>query len=94
MCVFYGPNEAGKTTLLEFIRSMLYGFSPHRRQYLPPVHGGRPGGALDVTGPHGRFQISRFPAADGLSTEQLTLTAPDGTAPGRAFHQSAVVQRR
>ena len=26
--VFYGPNEAGKTTLLQFIRSMLYGFSP------------------------------------------------------------------
>ena len=31
--VFYGPNEAGKTTLLQFIRSMLYGFSPQRRRY-------------------------------------------------------------
>ena len=37
--VLYGPNEAGKTTLLQFIRSMLYGFSPPRRRYLPPVHG-------------------------------------------------------
>ena len=58
--VFYGPNEAGKTTLLQFLRSMLYGFSPERQRYLPPVHGGRPGGAIDVAGPHGRFQISRF----------------------------------
>ncbi len=42
--VFYGPNEAGKTTLLQFIRSMLYGFSPQRRRYLPPMRGGRGGG--------------------------------------------------
>ncbi len=27
LTVFYGPNEAGKTTLLRFIRGVLYGFS-------------------------------------------------------------------
>ena len=32
LSVFYGRNEAGKTTLLQFIRSILYGFSPQRRQ--------------------------------------------------------------
>ena len=42
--VFHGPNEAGKTTLLEFIRSVFYGFSERRRHYLPPLRGGRPGG--------------------------------------------------
>ena len=26
LTVFYGPNEAGKTTLLRFIRGVLYGF--------------------------------------------------------------------
>lgn len=26
--VFYGPNEAGKSTLMRFIRAMLYGFRP------------------------------------------------------------------
>ena len=84
--VFYGPNEAGKTTLLQFIRSMLYGFSPERQRYLPPVHGGRAGGTLDVAGPHGRFQISRHDAAaDGTPGEQLTLTAPDGTRQGEHF---------
>lgn len=84
--VFYGPNEAGKTTLLQFIRSMLYGFSPQRRRYLPPVHGGRPGGTLDVVGLHGRFQIGRYEAdKDGRIGEQLTLTAPDGTRQGEHF---------
>lgn len=31
LSVFYGPNEAGKTTLLRFIRGILYGFRPEER---------------------------------------------------------------
>ena len=47
--LFFGRNEAGKTTLMQFIRAALYGFSPDRRRlYLPPVHGGIPGGMLRV----------------------------------------------
>jgi len=47
--VFYGANESGKTTLMQFVRGMLYGFSPPRRhRYFPPVHGGEPGGTLRV----------------------------------------------
>ena len=39
---FYGPNEAGKTTLMQFLRSVLYGMSAHRRKrYLPPFVGGK-----------------------------------------------------
>ncbi len=26
--VIYGPNESGKTTLLELVRTVLYGFAP------------------------------------------------------------------
>ena len=49
LTVFYGPNEAGKSTLMQFLRSVLYGVSPPRRErYLPPVAGGRPGGWLKV----------------------------------------------
>jgi len=80
--VLYGPNEAGKTTILQFIRSMLYGFSPARRQYFPPVHGGRPGGIIDVAGPPGRFEIARHLPADGSGVEEIVLTAPDGTRQG------------
>jgi uncharacterized protein YhaN len=85
--VLYGPNEAGKTTLLQFLRSMFYGFSPPRRRYLPPVHGGRGGGTIDLAGPHGRFQVGRYdnPLADGSPDEQVTLTAPDGTRQGEHF---------
>ncbi|MHB0958957.1 MAG: AAA family ATPase [Pirellulaceae bacterium] len=58
--VVFGANETGKTTLLQFIRSMLYGFSPDRRaRYLPPVHGGRAGGWLDVDATTGGLQIHR-----------------------------------
>ena len=42
---FYGPNEAGKTTLLNVIRTVLYGYSSQKRcaKYLPPAQGTRCG---------------------------------------------------
>ena len=84
--VFHGPNEAGKTTLLQFVRSMFYGFPPQRRRYLPPLHGGQPGGTIDVAGPNGRFQIRRIYAENnGVPGEQLTITAPDGMRQGEHF---------
>jgi len=77
--VVYGPNEAGKSTLLHFIRSVLYGFSSDRRRYLPPLHGGRPGGWLEVAGAGGQFQIARYPSPDGnLRLDETLITAADG----------------
>ena len=84
--VFYGPNEAGKTTLMQFVRSILYGFSPQRRRYLPPVHGGRPGGSINVAGPNGRFLVSRYHEENADNANgQLTLSADDGTRQGEHF---------
>ena len=81
--VLYGPNEAGKTTLLCFVRSMLYGFSPQRHRYLPPLRGGRPGGWIELAGPAGRFQVARHDdAGPEPGSEELTLTAADGTRQG------------
>lgn len=69
LTVLYGPNEAGKTTLLEFVRSVLYGYSAERRtRYLPPVHGGRAGGSLEVVGAGGRFAVKRTPG-NGLHVD-------------------------
>ncbi len=84
MTVFYGPNEAGKTTLMQFLRTIFYGFTPDRRQrYLPPLHGGKPGGAIRVTGPGGGYEICRRAQLDqGGSTGQLTVTGNDGLAQG------------
>ena len=32
---FYGPNEAGKSTMMQFVRGILYGMSPARRKRYP-----------------------------------------------------------
>ncbi|MDR1480238.1 MAG: AAA family ATPase [Planctomycetaceae bacterium] len=37
--VFYGANEAGKSTIMEFIRAELYGFDENRRQYARRICG-------------------------------------------------------
>jgi uncharacterized protein YhaN len=71
--VFYGPNEAGKTTLMQFVRAMLYGFSAERRQrYLPPVNGGRNGGRLQLATPDGTFTVDRH-AADVAAPERVEI---------------------
>ncbi|MFC3801004.1 AAA family ATPase [Cohnella sp. GCM10012308] len=57
--VVWGPNEAGKSTLLRFMRSMLYGFAT--RAQLPergePVGGGRHGGRLVLRDELGRQRV-------------------------------------
>jgi uncharacterized protein YhaN len=90
--VIYGPNEAGKTTLMQFVRTMLYGFSPSRRQrYLPPVNGGRPGGSLAVvTNTKGEanalYRVVRHANLDDPAgfLGDVTVVSPDGVAMGHA----------
>lgn len=85
MTLFYGPNEAGKTTLMQFLRAMFYGFTPERRgRYLPPVYGGTPGGAIRVTGPGGGYEIRRHAQlTDNGVTGQLSVTGQDGLSQGQ-----------
>ncbi|QEF96322.1 hypothetical protein Mal15_03490 [Stieleria maiorica] len=85
MTLFYGPNEAGKTTVMQFLRSMLYGFTAERREkYLPPIYGGTPGGAVRVTGPGGGYQIRRHAKmTDESVVGQLAVTGQDGLAQGQ-----------
>ncbi|NLI73599.1 MAG: AAA family ATPase [Euryarchaeota archaeon] len=57
LTVIVGSNEAGKSTLLHFIRRMIYGF-PDRRSRLnhyPPLNGGELGGRLEITGADGQY---------------------------------------
>ena len=73
--VFYGPNEAGKSTLLAFIRATLFGFPARFNAHYPPLAGGRHGGRIvlrdDVGVP---FNIERFAGARG----GLVITTPEG----------------
>jgi uncharacterized protein YhaN len=85
MTVFYGPNEAGKTTLMQFLRTMFYGFTAERRQrYMPPIHGGRPGGAMRVTGPGGGYEIQRRATMNESGVAgTLAVTGADGLTQGQ-----------
>ena len=90
--VFCGYNEAGKTTLMQFIRSMMFGFSPDRlSKYTPPVYGGLAGGSLDMTTPTGVFEVQRHvdPNRHSDPIGDLAVTdAHDGTVHGRAHLSS------
>ena len=65
--VFYGPNEAGKTTLLAFIRTILFGFPRQgRNAHYPPLAGGSHGGRIRLSGEGGEVYIlERYSAANG-----------------------------
>jgi len=80
LTLFYGENETGKTTLLEFVRSVLYGFNDERRsKYLPPMRGGLGGGTLGVETHAGKFRVRR--RAEGEhAVGRLDLTSYTGTA--------------
>src|SRR6266436_7412268 len=81
--VFYGPNEAGKSTLMNFLRTVLYGVTPSRRKrYLPPLSGGRPGGWLKVTGEDGPLTICRYADRSADDVGKVTVTAADGVEQG------------
>jgi uncharacterized protein YhaN len=75
-----GPNEAGKSTLLDFIRSMLFGTA--RGQVPPlPLNGGRHGGRLFVTDQGGeQWTIQRDFGGRG----SLQLSANNGSVGSQA----------
>lgn len=61
--LLYGANEVGKSTIYQFIQTMLFGFSnkSKRRRDLAPKNGGPYGGRLWFWHPiHGEVQIERF----------------------------------
>jgi len=65
--VFYGPNEAGKSTLLAFIRTVIFGFPTQRRnEHYPPLSGGRHGGRIRLSRDDGQiYTLERYVGARG-----------------------------
>ena len=73
--VFYGPNEAGKSTTLAFIRAILFGFPFQYNSYYRPQLGGRHGGRITLSDDAGsRFVVQRYAGAQG----GLTIETPEG----------------
>ena len=76
--VFYGPNEAGKTTLLEFIRAILFGFLDGRSsRNLYQLSDARHGGAIAIETDDGDAATIRRTRGRGRGT--VTLSASDGS---------------
>jgi uncharacterized protein YhaN len=91
--VLYGPNEAGKTTLMQFLRSVLYGISPVRRErYLPPLSGGRPGGWLKVLSDDGPLTVSRYADRSTTDVGKVTVTTADDQEQGDRLLREALEQ--
>lgn len=75
--IFFGKNEAGKSTCLEFFRTMLTGYPEKNKigsRSFEPLNGGRPGGSLLLQWQEGSMCLFRAPAAYG----GLRLNSPDG----------------
>lgn len=74
LSVIAGANEAGKSTLLAFIRTVLFGFPAQRSdRHYPPLAGGRHGGRLRVTTSDGRgFVVQRHRGPRGGEPEITT----------------------
>lgn len=84
--VFYGRNEAGKSTLMGFVRSMLFGFPKRNNRFerYEPLHGGVHGGVLTILDSMGQeIRIERYEKNDSLK-----LIYPDGAGVGEAALQS------
>ncbi len=91
LTVIEGPNEAGKSTLLGFLRFMLFGFQRGDSKY-PPLEGGRHGGRLLFSDPQGQWELERFQgksarliAPDGRVLEEDALRALLGRIDGAIF---------
>ncbi|WP_066058953.1 ATP-binding protein [Robertmurraya korlensis] len=80
--VFYGENEAGKSTIMSFIHSMLFGFPTkvQTEQRYEPKSGIRYGGKLLLqTNDKGSIVIER---TKGKSSGDVTVTLEDGSRGG------------
>lgn len=79
--VVLGENEAGKSTLLDFVRGVLYGFVDQRspKSFHEPLRGGRHGGSISVVDERGmRWTIER------IHKRPLCVTTNSGEQEGEA----------
>ncbi len=84
LTVLLGPNEAGKTTLLNGIRALLFGFEATRegRAWYPAFAGGRRGGRLTlITAAGDTWSVERHGERGG--TGSLVVRAPNGNTGGQ-----------
>ena len=89
LTVISGANEAGKSTLLSFVRTVLFGFPVRGAgDHYPPLSGGNHGGRITITTDDGQqYTIERFRGPRG---GRVAITGPDGSQLGPAALPSLV----
>ncbi len=78
LTLFEGRNEAGKSTLMSFIRAVLFGFESRKggQNRYEPLRGGKHGGWLTLqSDDHIPYRIER---SEGSSAGRVTVTDPEG----------------
>lgn len=83
--VIYGPNEFGKSTLLEFLRRLLFGFprrSPNTNSY-PALMGGQYGGHISCVLDNGEGPVI-IRRTEGKSEGAVTVTVSEKQSAGQA----------
>ncbi|KXY95311.1 MULTISPECIES: ATP-binding protein [Bacillus cereus group] len=80
LTVLYGENEAGKSTIRSFMKSILFGFPTRGQRRYEPKEGGKYGGAMTVqTEKYGRLKIERLPRT---AAGEVTVYFEDGKTGG------------
>ncbi|PEY44681.1 DNA double-strand break repair Rad50 ATPase [Bacillus cereus] len=88
LTVLYGENEAGKSTIRSFMKSILFGFPTRGQRRYEPKEGGKYGGALTVmTEQYGRFKIERLPKT---AAGEVTVYFEDGKTAGEEVLQTVL----
>ncbi|MGH1050852.1 ATP-binding protein [Bacillus cytotoxicus] len=86
LTVLYGENEAGKSTIRSFIKSILFGFKMRGQKRYEPKEGGKYGGAITVmTKQYGRLKIERLPKT---ASGEVTVYFEDGKTGGEEVLQA------
>lgn len=73
----YGENEAGKSTLLAFIESILFGFPARHEESYEMNHHGQFGGTLTMESNGEKIVVER---TKGKASGDVTLHFPDGSS--------------
>ncbi|HEK9099818.1 TPA: AAA family ATPase [Bacillus pseudomycoides] len=88
LTVLYGENEAGKSTIRSFMKSILFGFPTRGQRRYEPKEGGKYGGAITVlTEQHGRLKIERLPKT---AAGEVTVYFEDGKTAGEEVLQTVL----
>jgi uncharacterized protein YhaN len=89
LTLFYGANEAGKSTLMGFVRAVLFGFPSRANpaERYEPLRGGAHGGSLTLLDEQGqRILVERYGSSTATNRRSsagiVKVTLGDGTTGG------------